>query len=181
MLQAIDGNFVERSRQNQPQSILMMFRSAAVFSILSTTVAFRQVARFGSAKTLSMALKESDSIPNVVFKARVRDEKIGGSNPFTWKDVSTSDIFKGKRSVVFALPGGTLFILPELGSCLSAAELLLIILSVHPHLLVHSSSWLREALWYVGNYRADLHAFVSPVFYSQNVLFIRGDQKAGRG
>jgi len=84
----------------------MMFRSAAVFSILSTTVAFRQVARFGSAKPLSMALKESDSIPNVVFKARVRDEKIGGSNPFTWKDVSTSDLFKGKRSVVFALPGG---------------------------------------------------------------------------
>lgn len=83
----------------------MMFRSAAVFSILSTTVAFRQVARFGSAKPLSMALKESESIPNVVFKARVRDEKIGGSNPFTWKDITTSDLFKGKRSVVFALPG----------------------------------------------------------------------------
>lgn len=83
-----------------------MFRSAAVFSILSTTVAFRQVARFGSAKPLSMALKESESIPNVVFKARVRDEKIGGSNPFTWKDITTSDLFKGKRSVVFALPGG---------------------------------------------------------------------------
>lgn len=84
----------------------MMFRSAAVFSVLSTTVAFRPVARFGSARALSMSLKEGDSIPNVVFKARVRDEKIGGSNPFTWKDVSTSDLFKGKRSVVFALPGG---------------------------------------------------------------------------
>ena len=49
--------------------------------------------------------KEGDAIPNVVFKARVRDEKIGGSNPFTWKDVSTNDLFKGKRAVVFALPG----------------------------------------------------------------------------
>ncbi len=83
-----------------------MFRSAAVFSILTSTVAFRHVARFHSAKPLSMALKESDSIPNVVFKARVRDDKIGGSNPFTWKDVSTADLFKGKRAVVFALPGG---------------------------------------------------------------------------
>lgn len=83
-----------------------MFRSAAVLSILSSGVAFRQVARFGSAKALSMALKESDAVPNIVFKTRVRDEKIGGSNPFTWKDVTTSDLFKNKRAVVFALPGG---------------------------------------------------------------------------
>jgi len=40
-----------------------------------------------------------------VFKARVRDDSIGGDNPFTWKDVSTSDLFKGKRVVVFSLPG----------------------------------------------------------------------------
>lgn len=84
----------------------MMFRSAAMLSVLSTTVAFRPVARFGSVRSLSMTLKEGDRVPDVVFKARVRDEKIGGSNPFTWKDVSTSDLFKGKRSVVFALPGG---------------------------------------------------------------------------
>ena len=45
-------------------------------------------------------------MPNVTFKARVRDEKIGGDNPFTWKDVTSSDLFKGKRVVVFALPGG---------------------------------------------------------------------------
>eukprot|EP00597_Dinobryon_sp_UTEXLB2267_P001290 CAMPEP_0170058420 /NCGR_PEP_ID=MMETSP0019_2-20121128/1050_1 /TAXON_ID=98059 /ORGANISM="Dinobryon sp., Strain UTEXLB2267" /LENGTH=197 /DNA_ID=CAMNT_0010263357 /DNA_START=129 /DNA_END=722 /DNA_ORIENTATION=- len=52
-----------------------------------------------------MAVSEGGEIPNVVFKARVRDESIGGSNPFTWKDVSSADLFKGKRSVVFALPG----------------------------------------------------------------------------
>ena len=44
-------------------------------------------------------------VPNVTFKCRVRDEKIGGSNPFTWKDVTSSQLFKGKRAVVFALPG----------------------------------------------------------------------------
>ena len=41
----------------------------------------------------------------VTFKCRVRDDSIGGDNPFTWKDVTTNDIMKGKRVVVFALPG----------------------------------------------------------------------------
>jgi len=44
-------------------------------------------------------------LPNVVFRTRVRDESIGGPNPFTWKDVSTHDIFSGKRVLVFSLPG----------------------------------------------------------------------------
>lgn len=44
-------------------------------------------------------------VPQVVFKTRVRDESLGGDNPFRWQDVSTDDIFKGKSIVVFALPG----------------------------------------------------------------------------
>lgn len=44
-------------------------------------------------------------VPEVTFKTRVRDESIGGENPFCWQDVSTADIFKGKRVVLFALPG----------------------------------------------------------------------------
>lgn len=44
-------------------------------------------------------------VPNVVFKTRVRDESIGGDNPFRWQDVTTDEIFKGKSVVVFALPG----------------------------------------------------------------------------
>jgi thioredoxin-dependent peroxiredoxin len=44
-------------------------------------------------------------VPDVVFKTRVRDESIGGPNPFTWKDLTTKDIFAGKRVVLFALPG----------------------------------------------------------------------------
>lgn len=57
------------------------------------------------------SLKEGDTIPNIVFKARVRDESIGGPNPFTWKDVSTNDLFNGKRVVLFALPGGLILCL----------------------------------------------------------------------
>ncbi len=45
------------------------------------------------------------TVPEVVFKTRVRDESIGGDNPYRWQDVSTDDIFKGKKIVVLALPG----------------------------------------------------------------------------
>jgi len=44
-------------------------------------------------------------LPEVTFKTRVRDESIGGDNPFRWQDVTTADIFKGKSIVVLALPG----------------------------------------------------------------------------
>ena len=44
-------------------------------------------------------------VPNVVFKTRVRDESIGGPNPYTWKDLTTQEIFDGKKVVLFALPG----------------------------------------------------------------------------
>ena len=44
-------------------------------------------------------------VPNVTFHTRVRDESIGGSNPFRWQDVNTDEYFKGKRVVLFSLPG----------------------------------------------------------------------------
>ena len=44
-------------------------------------------------------------VPNVVFKTRVRDESVGGDNPFRWQDVGSDEIFTGRRVVVFALPG----------------------------------------------------------------------------
>lgn len=47
----------------------------------------------------------STTVPNIIFKTRVRDESIGGSNPFRWQDVSSDDIFKGRKVVVVALPG----------------------------------------------------------------------------
>ena len=45
------------------------------------------------------------NVPNVTFKTRVRDESIGGSNPFKWQDLTTADIFDNKRVIVFSLPG----------------------------------------------------------------------------
>ncbi len=45
------------------------------------------------------------TVPDVVFKTRVRDESVGGENPFRWQDRTTEELFGGKRVVVFALPG----------------------------------------------------------------------------
>lgn len=44
-------------------------------------------------------------VPDVIFKTRVRDESVEGPNPYRWQDVSTKDLFVGKKIVVFALPG----------------------------------------------------------------------------
>jgi len=44
-------------------------------------------------------------VPQVTFKTRVRDESVGGENPYRWQDVTSDDYFKGKKAVVFALPG----------------------------------------------------------------------------
>ena len=44
-------------------------------------------------------------VPQVTFKTRVRDESIGGSNPYRWQDMTTDEYFKNKRVVVFSLPG----------------------------------------------------------------------------
>lgn len=44
-------------------------------------------------------------VPEVTFKTRVRDESVGGDNPFRWQDITSSDIFKGKSIIILALPG----------------------------------------------------------------------------
>lgn len=44
-------------------------------------------------------------VPSVTFKTRVRNEALGGPNPFEWKDLTSDEIFKGKNVVVFSLPG----------------------------------------------------------------------------
>ena len=49
--------------------------------------------------------KVGELVPQVVFKTRVRDESIGGDNPYKWQDVTTDDLFAGKRVVLFSLPG----------------------------------------------------------------------------
>ena len=44
-------------------------------------------------------------VPDVTLKTRVRDDSLGGDNPFRWQDVTTADLFKGRRVAVFSLPG----------------------------------------------------------------------------
>ena len=44
-------------------------------------------------------------VPDVTFKTRVRDESIGGDNPFKWYDLTTAELFANKNVVVFSLPG----------------------------------------------------------------------------
>jgi peroxiredoxin len=44
-------------------------------------------------------------VPEVTFKTRVRDESVGGENPFRWQDLTTAEIFNGKNVVLFGLPG----------------------------------------------------------------------------
>jgi peroxiredoxin len=59
-------------------------------------------------------MKIGHAVPSVTFKYRVRtdghpityvDTTNGGENPFDWQDVTTEDIFSGKRVLVFSLPG----------------------------------------------------------------------------
>ncbi len=44
-------------------------------------------------------------VPDVTLKTRIRDESVGGDNPYRWEMVQTSDLFKGKRVILFSLPG----------------------------------------------------------------------------
>lgn len=44
-------------------------------------------------------------VPDATFYMRVRDESIGGDNPFRWDYKTTKEIFLNKRVVVFSLPG----------------------------------------------------------------------------
>ncbi|MBI3020060.1 MAG: redoxin family protein, partial [Parcubacteria group bacterium] len=52
-----------------------------------------------------MKIMKNKRVPDVVFKTRVRDEKVKGPNPYRWQDVTSKEIFSGKKIVLFALPG----------------------------------------------------------------------------
>ena len=54
---------------------------------------------------MQQPLPEGARVPSVVFKTRVRDESVEGPNPFRWQDVSSEELFDGKKVVLFALPG----------------------------------------------------------------------------
>ena len=45
------------------------------------------------------------TVPEMVFRTRVRDDSISGPNPYRWQDVSSDEYFSGKRVILFSLPG----------------------------------------------------------------------------
>lgn len=45
------------------------------------------------------------TVPDVTFHIRVRNAALGGSNPFEWKDITSKEIFSGKRVVLLGVPG----------------------------------------------------------------------------
>ena len=49
-------------------------------------------------------ISENDILPNITFKTRVRVDN-QTENPFVWKDITINDYFKGKKCILFALPG----------------------------------------------------------------------------
>ena len=50
-------------------------------------------------------LQAGERVPDVVFKTRVGDAPVCGDSSGLWHDVTTADIFTGKKVIVFALPG----------------------------------------------------------------------------
>jgi thioredoxin-dependent peroxiredoxin len=45
------------------------------------------------------------TVPESVFYTRIRNDALGGPNPFEWKELTSDDVFKGSRVVLFAVPG----------------------------------------------------------------------------
>jgi thioredoxin-dependent peroxiredoxin len=79
-----------------------LLRSTHGFSMSAPAVAANLKTELKSAWTTP--IKEGETVPSVTFKTRVRIES-DDQNPFYWKDVTSEDYFKGKRAVVFSLPG----------------------------------------------------------------------------
>ncbi len=92
-------------------------------------------------------------LPAVTFHTRVRDESIGGDNPFKWEDKTTDDFFKGKRVILFSLPGAftptcSTYQLPgyENGAADFAAEGIddIYVMSVNDTFVMNKWSWDQE-------------------------------------
>ena len=50
-------------------------------------------------------IKVGDPVPEATFQTRVRDESIDGPNPYRWEETTMEDYTKGRRVVLFSLPG----------------------------------------------------------------------------
>ena len=78
-----------------------------IFSFTNTdagvTVMLMERSEQDTTKTKMEAMMRT--VPQTIFKTRVRNDALEGPNPFEWKNLSTDDIFKGKKVVLFSLPG----------------------------------------------------------------------------
>lgn len=45
------------------------------------------------------------TVPDATFHTRVRNDALGGPNPYEWKLLTSDDIFAGQRVVLFGVPG----------------------------------------------------------------------------
>jgi peroxiredoxin len=54
---------------------------------------------------MSAPATDGSAVPSVTFKCRTRTGPPTDENPFDWKDVTSEELFKGKRVVLFSLPG----------------------------------------------------------------------------
>jgi peroxiredoxin len=50
-------------------------------------------------------IKEGDKIPAMVFRVRVKLEDAESDCQYDFKNISTEDLFKGKRIILFSIPG----------------------------------------------------------------------------
>ena len=48
---------------------------------------------------------EQRKVPSCTWHTRVRDDSIKGDNPYRWQDLTTDEVFKGRKVLVFSLPG----------------------------------------------------------------------------
>ena len=93
-------------------TISALLSSVAAFSPslqnsrISTSISAETMASLSrpSLEEHSTPIEEGASVPSVTFKTRTRIES-DNENPFDWKDVTSEDLFKGKKTVIFSLPG----------------------------------------------------------------------------
>jgi hypothetical protein len=74
----------------------------AVFVSAHGLIRTRDFYKSGSIVTLltRIPLRDRDRLPYPV-----RNDALGGPNPFEWKDVSTAELFAGRNVVLFGVPG----------------------------------------------------------------------------
>jgi len=87
----------------------MKLHFAALFAMVAQASAFSATAPTSPfVSTLpaewSTPIEVGGTIPSVVFQTRTRIES-DDENPFDWKELTTENLFKGKKVVLFSLPG----------------------------------------------------------------------------